>query len=90
MERIENKFVSSNKDVKNNFVLSDNLKSSNLTEQTNVKPLGTISTNISVTRTISKSMKPKVLPRKKAKKSNKIVRLSKMCHSLLKRSLLSK
>lgn len=73
IDRIENKFVSSNKDVKNNSVLSNNLKSSNLTEQTNVKPLGTISTNISVTRTISKSMKPKVLPRKKAKKSNKIV-----------------
>lgn len=72
MERIENKFVSSDKDIKTNSVLSDNLKSSNLTEQTNVKPLGTISTNISVTRTISKS-KPKVLPRKTAKKSNKIV-----------------
>ncbi|XP_036138858.1 uncharacterized protein LOC105829397 isoform X2 [Monomorium pharaonis] len=72
IERVENKFVSSNKN-KNNYVLSDNLKSSNLTEQTNIKPLGTISTNISVTRTISKSMKPKVLPRKKAKKSNKII-----------------
>lgn len=73
MERIENKCVSSDKDIKNNSVLSNNLKSSNLTEQINVKPLGTISTNISVTRTISKSMKPKVLSRKKAKKSNKIV-----------------
>ncbi|XP_011631837.1 LOW QUALITY PROTEIN: uncharacterized protein LOC105423678 [Pogonomyrmex barbatus] len=70
---IQNKFVSSDKNVKNNSVLLDNLKSSNLVEQTNVKPLGTISTNVSVTRTISKSMKPKVLPRKKAKKSNKIV-----------------
>ncbi|XP_011877110.1 PREDICTED: uncharacterized protein LOC105567129 isoform X2 [Vollenhovia emeryi] len=73
MERIENKFVSSDKDMKKDSVLSNNLKSSNLTEQINVKPLGTISTNISVTRTISKSMKLKVLPRKKAKKSNKIV-----------------
>lgn len=73
MERIENKFVSSEKDIKNHSVLSNNLKFSNLTEQINVKPLGTISTNVSVTRTISKSMKPKVLPRKKAKKSNKIV-----------------
>lgn len=72
MERIENKFVSLVKDIKTNSLLSDNLKSSNLTEQTNVKPLGTISTNISVTRTISK-LKPKVFPRKKAKKSNKIV-----------------
>lgn len=73
MQRIENKLVSSDKDMKNNSVLSNNLKSSNLTEQINIKPLGTISTNISVTRTISKSIKPKVLPRKKAKKSNKIV-----------------
>ncbi|XP_071554061.1 uncharacterized protein [Temnothorax nylanderi] len=73
MERIENKFVSSDKDIKNNSALSNNLKSSNLTEQINVKPLGTICTNISVTRTISKSIKPKVLPRKKAKKSNKIL-----------------
>ncbi|KYN08631.1 hypothetical protein ALC62_00302 [Cyphomyrmex costatus] len=72
-ECIENKSVSLDKDVKSNSVLSDNSKSSNLTEQTNVKPLGTISTNISVTRTVSKSVKPKVLPRKKAKKSNKIV-----------------
>lgn len=72
MERIENKFVSV-KNIKNNSVLANNLKFSNLTEQINVKPLGTISTNISVTRTISKSMKPKVLPRKKAKRSNKIL-----------------
>lgn len=72
MERVENKFVSSDKDIKNNSV-SDNLKFLNLTEQTNVKPLGTISTNISVTRTISTSMKPRVLPRKKTKRSNKIV-----------------
>ncbi|XP_018338510.1 PREDICTED: uncharacterized protein LOC108746315 [Trachymyrmex septentrionalis] len=69
----EIKLVSSDKDVESNYVVSNNLKSLNLTEQTNVKPLGTISTNISVTRTISKSVKPKVLPRKKAKKSNKIV-----------------
>lgn len=48
MERVENKFVSLAKDTKNNSVLSNNLKSSNLTEQTNVKPLGTISTNISL------------------------------------------
>ncbi|XP_025158360.1 uncharacterized protein LOC105182091 [Harpegnathos saltator] len=74
--RIENNFnvVPSDKSVQNTSVSSDNLKPTNLiTEQTNVKPLGTISTNISVTRTISKPIKPKVLPRKKAKKSNKIV-----------------
>ncbi|XP_029675582.1 uncharacterized protein LOC115243048 [Formica exsecta] len=63
----------SNKNTQNDSVLLDNLKSSNLTEQTNVKPLGTISTNISVARTILKQIKPKVLPQKKAKKSNKIV-----------------
>ncbi|XP_032679592.1 uncharacterized protein LOC116848016 isoform X3 [Odontomachus brunneus] len=73
--RIETNFnlVPSDKDSQNSSVSSDNLKSTNLTEQTNVKPLGTISTNVSVTRTISKPIKPKVLPRKKAKKSNKIV-----------------
>ncbi|XP_011252260.1 uncharacterized protein LOC105248901 isoform X2 [Camponotus floridanus] len=75
MDCIKNKsnFTSSNKSVQNNSVSLDNLKSSNLTEQTNVKPLGTISTNISVARTIVKQIKPKVLPRKKIKKSNKIV-----------------
>ncbi|XP_070518753.1 serine-rich adhesin for platelets isoform X2 [Cardiocondyla obscurior] len=70
---LSNNLKSSDKDVKNNSMLSNNLKSLNLTEQTNVKPLGTISTNISVTRTICKSIKPKVLPRKRTKKSNKIV-----------------
>lgn len=59
--------------MQDNSVLLDNFKSSNLTEQTNVKSLGTISTNISVARTILKQIKPKVLPRKKIKKSNKIV-----------------
>ncbi|XP_012232443.1 uncharacterized protein [Linepithema humile] len=71
----ENKFslVSSAKAVQNSSVPSDNLKSLNVNEQTNVKPLGTISSNVSVTRTISKPMKPKVLPRKKIKKSDKIL-----------------
>lgn len=75
MDCIKNKsnLTSSDKNTQHNSVSLDNLKSSNLTEQTNVKPLGTISTNISVARTIFKQIKPKVLPRKKAKKSNKIV-----------------
>ncbi|XP_072767441.1 uncharacterized protein [Anoplolepis gracilipes] len=75
MDCIKNKsnFTSLNKDTQNDSVSLNNLKSSNLTEQLNVKPLGTISTNISVPRTILKQIKPKVLPRKKAKKSNKIV-----------------
>lgn len=57
--RIEANFnlVPSNKDLQNSSISSDNLKS----------------TNISVTRTISKPIKPKVFPRKKARKSNKIV-----------------
>ncbi|RLU19041.1 hypothetical protein DMN91_009399 [Ooceraea biroi] len=63
----ENNFslAPSGKDTQNNSVSSD------VAEQTSVKPLGTISTNIS--RTISKPIKPKLLSRKKAKKSNKIV-----------------
>ncbi|KMQ87081.1 hypothetical protein RF55_13739 [Lasius niger] len=61
------------KNTQNDSVSLNNLKSSNLTEQTNVKPFGTISTNISVARTIFKQIKPKVLPRKKTKKSKKIV-----------------
>lgn len=65
--------MSSSKNMQNDPVSLNNLKSSNLTEQTNIKPLGTISTNISVARTIFKQIKPKVLPRKKIKKSNKIV-----------------
>ncbi|XP_029172592.1 uncharacterized protein LOC114941691 isoform X2 [Nylanderia fulva] len=75
MDCIKNKsnLTFSDKNAQNNSVSLENLKSSNLTEQTNVKPLGTISTNISVARTIFKQRKPKVLPRKKAKKSNKII-----------------
>lgn len=68
---IENNFssVPPGKDTENNSSVAP----SNIAEQSNVKPLGTISTNISVTRTISKPMRLKLLSRKKAKKTNKIV-----------------
>ncbi|CAL1679647.1 unnamed protein product [Lasius platythorax] len=75
MDCIKNKsnLTFMDKNTQNDSVSLNNLKSSNLTEQTNVKPFGTISTNISVARTIFKQIKPKVLPRKKTKKSKKIV-----------------
>jgi len=62
---IKNNFsiVPSSKDTQNN---SDLFALSNITEQTNIKPLGTISTNISVTRTISKPIKAKLLSDKKS------------------------
>lgn len=74
MNHIENKcnLISSDKNIESNHISSDNLKSLSLNKQISIKPLGTISTNISVTRTISKSIKPKVLSRKKSK-STKIV-----------------